>query len=74
MSMARFDRSSGGSAPVAVDSVTLTPAAFEAPRGLPLTYLIAPDGRLARQFVGPVTARLIEAAISEAGGPSPGSA
>lgn len=60
--------------PIAIIGIVDPPAAFEAPRGLPLTYLIAPDGRLARQFVGPVTARLIEAAISEAGGPSPGSA
>jgi thiol-disulfide isomerase/thioredoxin len=28
---------------------------FEAPRNLPVTYLIAPDGRVAKKFVGPIT-------------------
>lgn len=60
--------------PIAIIGVTNPPASFEAPRGLPLTYLIAPDGKLTRQFVGPVTAKLIEDAIAEAGGPSLGSA
>lgn len=60
--------------PIAIISVANPPASLEAPRGLPLTYLVAPDGKLSRQFVGPVTAKLIEEAIAEAGGPSPGSA
>ncbi len=60
--------------PIAIIGITDPPASLEAPRGLPLTYLIAPDGKLARQFVGPVTAKLIEEAIAEAGGPAPGSA
>ena len=41
------------------------------PRGLPTTYLIAPDGKVAKQFLGPVTAKDIEAAIAAAGGPKP---
>lgn len=32
------------------------PADFEAPRGLPTTYLIDPEGRVAKKFVGPITA------------------
>ena len=44
------------------------PADFATPRGLPTTYLIAPDGKVAKQFLGPVTAREIEAAITAAGG------
>lgn len=44
------------------------PADFATPRGLPTTYLIAPDGKVAKQFLGPVTAREIEAAIAAAGG------
>jgi hypothetical protein len=36
-----------------------------------MTYLIAPDGTVAKQFLGPVTARDIEAAIAAAGGPKP---
>ena len=45
------------------------PADFETPRGLPMTYLIAPDGTVARQVVGPVSAREIEEAIAANGGP-----
>lgn len=60
--------------PIAIIGITDPPASLEAPRGLPLTYLIAPDGKLTRQFVGPVTAKLIEEAIAKAGGPTPGSA
>jgi thiol-disulfide isomerase/thioredoxin len=36
---------------------------FDEPRGLPTTYLIRPDGTVAKPFVGPVTAVSLEAAI-----------
>jgi len=55
--------------PIAVIDVYSPPADFETPRGLPMTYLIAPDGKVARQFLGPVTAREIETAIANNGGP-----
>ena len=55
--------------PIAVIDVYSPPADFETPRGLPITYLIAPDGKVARQFLGPVTAREIETAIANNGGP-----
>ncbi|MCW5580137.1 MAG: TlpA family protein disulfide reductase [Luteimonas sp.] len=55
--------------PIAVIDVYSPPADFETPRGLPMTYLIAPDGKVARQFLGPVTARDIETAIANNGGP-----
>ena len=58
--------------PIAVVDVYDPPKDFEAPRGLPLTYLVAPDGKVAKQFMGPVTAKDIEAAIAAAGGPKPG--
>lgn len=57
--------------PVAIVDVYAPPADFASPRGLPMTYLIAPDGTVAKQFLGPVTARDIEAAIASAGGPKP---
>ena len=44
------------------------PRDFATPRGLPITYLIAPDGKLARQFLGPVTAHDLENAIEASGG------
>lgn len=56
--------------PIAIVDVYDPPADFDTPRGLPMTYLIAPDGRVARQFLGPTSAGDIEAAIAEAGGPA----
>lgn len=46
------------------------PKAFDVPRGLPTTYLIAPDGTVAHKFLGPVTAKEIEAAIGSAAKPA----
>jgi thiol-disulfide isomerase/thioredoxin len=58
--------------PVAIVDVYAPPADFATPRGLPMTYLIAPDGKVAKQFLGPVTAKDIDAAIAAAGGPKVG--
>ena len=58
--------------PVALIDVYNPPADFDTPRGLPLTYLIAPDGRIARKYTGPVSARMLEEGIAEAGGPKLG--
>ncbi len=41
------------------------PQDFATPRGLPTTYLIAPDGQVAHHFLGPVTAADLESAIAE---------
>lgn len=53
--------------PIAIVDVNDPPPAFDTPRGLPMTHLIAPDGRLAKSFLGPVTGTEIDAAISAAG-------
>jgi thiol-disulfide isomerase/thioredoxin len=58
--------------PIALIDVFDPPADFETPRGLPVTYLIAPDGRVAKRFTGPVTAAQLEAEIAAAGGPKVG--
>ncbi|MFC7301414.1 TlpA family protein disulfide reductase [Cognatiluteimonas weifangensis] len=58
--------------PVAIIDVYDPPKDFATPRGLPTTYLIAPDGSIARHFLGPVTAADIDAAIAAAGGPQAG--
>lgn len=50
--------------PIAILDVYAPPAAFSTPRGLPMTYLLSPGGRIARQFLGPVTAAEIEQAIA----------
>jgi thiol-disulfide isomerase/thioredoxin len=52
--------------PIALIDVYAPPADFATPRGLPMTYLIAPDGTVAKQFLGPVTAVQIESVIAEA--------
>jgi thiol-disulfide isomerase/thioredoxin len=36
---------------------------FDEPRGLPTTWLIAPDGKVAKSFVGPVNSTVLAAAI-----------
>lgn len=38
-------------------------AGFAVPRGLPTTYLIAPDGRIAERMIGPVDGKLLARAI-----------
>ncbi len=55
--------------PVAILDVYSPPADFATPRGLPMTFLIAPDGKVAKEFMGPITAHEIDAAIVAAGRP-----
>jgi thiol-disulfide isomerase/thioredoxin len=40
------------------------PHGIDMPATLPTTYLIAPDGRLAKRLIGPVDAKLLDAAIA----------
>lgn len=54
--------------PIAIVDTYDPPKDFATPRGLPMTYLIAPDGKVAKQFLGPVNAREIEDAVVAAGG------
>lgn len=56
--------------PIAILDVYAPPADFDTPRGLPMTYLIAPDGRVAQRFLGPVTAQELEQAIASAAKPA----
>lgn len=69
--LAAFMREHPVAYPIALVDVFDPPKDFAAPRGLPMTYLIAPDGRVAKQYLGPVTARMIEEDIARAGGPKP---
>lgn len=55
--------------PIAIVDVYKPPQDFDPPVGLPNTYLIAPDGKVAKRFLGPITARDIDEAIAKAGGP-----
>ncbi|MGH8190818.1 MAG: TlpA family protein disulfide reductase [Rhodanobacteraceae bacterium] len=53
--------------PLAVVGMEHPPADFPQPEALPTTYLIAPDGTVAKHFLGPVDAKLLDAAIAAAG-------
>jgi len=50
--------------PIAIVDVYDPPKDFDTPRGLPMTYLIAPEGEVAKKFLGPVTAKELEQAIA----------
>jgi len=50
--------------PVALVDVNNPPPDFTTPRALPTTYLIGPDGKLARQFLGPISAERIERVVA----------
>ncbi|MET4676562.1 MULTISPECIES: TlpA disulfide reductase family protein [unclassified Luteibacter] len=53
--------------PIAQVDVTAPPKDFDAPKGLPTTYLIAPDGHVAKTFIGPVTGEKLGEAIAKGG-------
>ena len=53
--------------PVVILDPFAPPGDFATPRGLPMTYLIDPQGRVAQRFLGPVTAQDIELAVAAAG-------
>lgn len=52
--------------PIAILDVYNPPADFETPRGLPMTYLIAPDGKVAKKYLGPITSQELAEAIDGA--------
>jgi len=49
--------------PIAQVTLDQPPKDFDEPRGLPTTYLISPDGKVAKHIVGPVTEASLEAII-----------
>ena len=49
--------------PIAQVEVDAPPVDFDTPRGLPTTYLIAPDGSVAKRFLGPIKEKDLEQAI-----------
>ncbi|MEO5628210.1 MAG: TlpA disulfide reductase family protein [Thermomonas sp.] len=58
--------------PIALVDVYDPPKDFDTPRGLPMTVLVGPDGKVAKTITGPITAHDIETAIAAAGGPKAG--
>jgi thiol-disulfide isomerase/thioredoxin len=53
--------------PIAVVDPYHPPADFDTPRGLPMSYLIAPDGSVAKKFLGPITIKELAHLIDTAG-------
>jgi thiol-disulfide isomerase/thioredoxin len=49
--------------PVAQLDVMNPPKDFDTPKGLPNTYLIAPDGSVAKAFLGPIQMKDLDAVI-----------
>ncbi len=49
--------------PIVQVDVDNPPKAFEAPTGLPTTYLLDPQGKIAKRFVGPITPAEIEQVV-----------
>lgn len=52
--------------PILIVDTLHPPADFAVPRGLPTTYLVAPDGKALAPFVGPVTPQELETFIKGA--------
>ncbi len=50
--------------PIAIVDPYELPPGIAAPRGLPMTYLIDPQGNVKREFLGPITRADIERAIA----------
>ena len=55
--------------PIAIVDTYDPPADFPTPRGLPMTYVIAPDGKIAKEFMGPVTGADLAAVIDAQAAP-----
>ncbi len=51
--------------PIAQVTLDTPPKDFDDPANLPVTYLIAPDGRVARRFVGPLKTASLASLIGE---------
>lgn len=52
--------------PIAKVDVYDPPKDFDTPRGLPTSYLIGPDGKVAKRFLGPITEADLAAAVAGA--------
>jgi thiol-disulfide isomerase/thioredoxin len=54
--------------PIALLDVYDPPADFETPRGLPMTYLVDPEGKVAKKYLGPITSQELAADIAAIAG------
>lgn len=51
--------------PIAQVTLDKPPKDFDEPAGLPTTYVISPDGKVARRFIGPIDAARLDAVIGK---------
>ena len=63
-----FLKSHPVSYPIALVDTYAPPDTFSVPKGLPTTHVIAPDGKLAKSFLGPVSRADIERLIDSPAG------
>ena len=56
--------------PIANVPLETPPKDFGAPKALPTTYLIAPDGSIAKKFTGPITTADLEKAVAAGAKPA----
>ncbi|HEY9143000.1 MAG TPA: TlpA disulfide reductase family protein, partial [Arenimonas sp.] len=54
--------------PIALLDVYDPPADFDTPRGLPMTYLVDPEGKVAKKYLGPITSQELAADIAAIAG------
>lgn len=69
--MEAFLKEHAFSYPIALVDVYKGLPDFPIPKGLPMTYVIAPDGKVARQFLGPVSMPELEKLVAPAKAPAP---
>lgn len=62
--VSKFVRAHPVGYPLAQVNMDHPPSGFPAPQALPETYLIAPDGQVAKHFLGPVTAKSLARAMT----------
>lgn len=66
----KFAKKHPVSYPLAQLDMDHLPRGVEMPAALPATYLIAPDGHVAKRFLGPIDANMLDAAIAAPHAPS----
>ena len=53
--------------PIALIDVYTPPAGWDVPRGLPLSILVGPEGKVAKKFLGPITGKDLDSAMQTSG-------
>lgn len=62
--MQAFLKQHAPSYPIAILDTFSPPRDFDTPQGLPMTVIVAPDGHVAKKFLGPVTIAAIDEVVT----------